>query len=454
MDRLPAAISRVLAYFAPVFSRRIWIRAQLLLIGAILAPGARTVAAALRVMGRAEQRSFPSYHRVLSRATWSSRALARILLVRLLDTFVPQDQPVILGIDETLERRRGAKIAAKGLYRDNARSSKTLHVKSHGLRWISMMLLCSVPWASRVWALPFFTVLVPSEKFCTARGRRYKRLSHWGRQMILQVRRWIRHRRLVLVADNNYSAIELLDKARRLGVIVITRLRLDAALYDPAPSKEEFRRKHPRGQLPKKGARQPTPKAHLENPDTLWQRLCVPWYGATDRQIEITTGTSVWFHNGLPPVPVRWVLIRDPLGKFDPQCLVCNAQTVSAEQMIQWFLLRWQVEVTFAEMRAHLGMETQRQWSQKAILRTTPALFGLFSLVTLCARELLAGGAAPVRRAAWYNKQEATFSDLLALVRQQLWPVLINRTSTAEADVVLIPRPLFLRMTETLAFAA
>jgi hypothetical protein len=162
----------------------------------------------------------------------------------------------------------------------------------------------------------------------------------------------------------------------------------------------------------------------------------------------------VWFHNSLPPVSLRWVLIRDPLGEFDPQCLVCNEQTVSPEQMIQWFLLRWQVEVTFAEMRAHLGMETQRQWSEKAIERTTPALFGLFSVVTLCAQELLAGGAAPIRRAAWYDEHEATFSDLLALVRQQLWPITINRTSTPEADIVLIPRPLLQRMTGTLAFAA
>lgn len=454
MDRLPAAIARVLDPFAPVFSRRVWTRAQVLLLGAILSPGARTVAAALRVMGLAHLRSFPSYHRVLSRAMWSSRELARILLVLLVRTFVPEDAPVIMGIDETLERRRGAKIAAKGLYRDNARSSKTLHVKSHGLRWISLMLLTPVPWAKRVWALPFFTLLVPSEKYCLARGLPYKRLSHWGRQAIVQVRRWLRERTLVIVADNNYSAIELLDRARRLHAIVVTRLRLDAALYDPAPSREEFRALHPRGQLPKKGARQPTPQAHLEDPATRWQRLNVPWYGATEREIEITTGTSVWFHNGLPPVPVRWVLIRDPHGRFDPQALVCNHPETSAEQMIQWFLLRWQVEVTFAEMRAHLGMETQRQWSEPAIERTTPVLFGLFSVVTLCAREILKGTAPPVRSAAWYDKQAATFSDLLALVRQQLWPVTINRTSTAEADVVLIPRALLHRLTEALAFAA
>ena len=453
MDRLPAAFARVLDGFAPVFSRRIWTRAQILVIGALLSPGARTVAAALRVMGIAHQRSFPSYHRVLSRARWSSRALARILFLRLVRVFVPSDAPVVVGIDETLERRRGAKIAAKGLYRDNARSSKTLHVKSHGLRWISLMLLTPVPWAKRVWALPFLTLLVPSERYCTARGLRYKRLCHWGQQAIVQLRRWLRERQLVVVADNNYSAIELLHRARRVHAIVVTRLRLDAALYGPAPTREQFRARYPRGQVPKHGPRQPTPQARLEEPTTEWQRLCAPWYGATQREIEITTDTAVWFHNGLPPVPVRWVLIRDPAGKFDPQALVCNAPEVSAEEMIQWFLLRWQVEVTFAETRAHLGMETQRQWSQPAIERTTPVLFGLFSLVALWAKERLGDAAPPVRRAAWYEKQAATFSDLLALLRQQLWLLTIKRTCPSEADVVVIPRPLLDRLTEALAFA-
>lgn len=454
MDRLPAAIARVLDVFAPVFSPRVWKRARLLLIGAILAPGPRTVASALRMMGLAQERHFPSYHRVLSRAMWSSREMARRLFLLLVHTFVPEDAPVVVGLDETLERRRGAKILAKGLYRDHARSSKSLHVKSHGLRWISLQLLTPVAWAQRVWALPFFTILVPSERFCQERGRRYKTLCDWGQQAIVQVHRWMKDRRLVVVADNNYSAIELLDTARRVQVTVVTRIRLDAALYDPAPTRAEFRARHPRGQVPKHGPRQPTPLVHLENPATAWQRLNVPWYGATEREIEITSGTSVWFHNGLPPVPVRWVVIRDPAGKFDPQGLVCNDPDASAEQMIQWFLLRWQVEVTFAEMRAHLGMETQRQWSEAAIERTTPVLFGLFSVVTLCARELCEGEVPPVRRAAWYEKEAATFSDLLALVRQQLWPLTITRTSTSEPDVVVIPRTLLLRLTDALAFAA
>jgi hypothetical protein len=450
MDDLPAAVAGVLSCFAPVFSRRVWARAQLLALGAILCPGARTVAAALRVLGLEQERGFSSYHRVLSRARWSSLALSRILLLRLAAAFVPEDGELVFAIDETLERRRGARIQAKGLYRDNARSSKSVHVKAHGLRWISVMLLTSVPWASRVWALPFLTLLTPSERCCQLRGRRYKRVSHWARQAMLQLRRWLPGRRIVLVGDNNYSAIELLARAHRVGVTMVTRLRLDAALYDPAPTREEFRRLHPRGQVPKKGARHPTLKARLADPTTAWQRCTVGWYGGKTRELDLLSGTAVWFHNGLPPVSIRWLLLRDPEGRFEPQALVTNEPTLSQEQVIAYFLHRWQIEVTFAEVRAHLGVETQRQWSEPAIERTTPVLFGLFSVVALCARQ----SPPPVRRSAWYDKPEPTFSDLLAQLRRDLWLLPFKRTSHETDEVVLIPKHLLHRLQEALAFAA
>lgn len=454
MNELPATAERVLESFSSLFRANVWVRARALLVGAILCPGTRTVAAALRVLGRSEERDFQNYHRILNRVRWSARAGSRILVQKLVAAFVPAGQPLFIGIDEHLERRRGKKIAAKGLYRDPVRSSRSVFVKSHGLRWISVMLLTSVPWAKRIWALPFLTLLVPSERYCRDRNRRYKRLSHWGRQALLQVRRWFPERRIVAVADQNYSAIELLDRARRAKITVITRLRMDAALYDPAPSREEFRKTHPRGRLPKKGARQPTPEARLNDTGTHWQKHIVRWYGAGEREVEIATGTAVWFHNGLPPVPVRWVLVRDPQGEFDPVALVCNEQETTAQQIVEWFVLRWQVEVTFQEVRAHLGVETQRQWSEPAIARTTPVLMGLYSLTALLAYADLGSMPLPIRRAAWYQKEAATFSDTLAWVRRRLWPATINRTSQCGADVVMIPRAQLELFTDVLAFAA
>src|SRR5712692_772795 len=452
MQTLPPEMIRVLRHFEPVFSERVWEWAQILLVGAILAPGQRTVAAALRVMGLSGEREFQNYHRVLNRASWSSRELSRILLVLLARAFVPADAPLVVGLDDAIERRRGAKIAAKGIYRDPVRSSHGHFVKASGLRWVSMQLLAPIPWAGRVWALPFLTVLAPSERYHQQRGRRHKKLTDWGRQMIRQLRRWWPDRALVVVADSSYAVLELLADAARLRrpVTVVTRLRLDAALYDPAPTRQPGTRGRPR----LKGARQPTLAHRLAEPTTAWEPLALPWYGGDIRSVDVASGTAVWYHAGLPPVALRWVLIRDPSGRFAPQALLSTDPAACPAQIIGWFVSRWQLEVTFHEVRAHLGVETQRQWSELAILRTTPALLGLLSVVTLCAQHLLNGQPLPVRQAAWYTKAIPTFSDTLAFVRQHLWPVTISYLSPANPDLVQIPRALFDRLTDTLAFAA
>ena len=195
MPRLPSRFAAIILTFAPLFLQRSWRHAEVLLTGAILAPGRRTVASVLRITGLARERRFVNYHRVLNRAAWCPRAASRLLLGLLVAAFVPVG-PVVLGIDDTIERRRGKRIAAKGIYRDPVRSSHGHFVKASGLRWLSLMLLAPVPWAGRVWALPFVTALAPSERYCQQRGRRHKKLTDWGRQLVLQARRWLPGRKL------------------------------------------------------------------------------------------------------------------------------------------------------------------------------------------------------------------------------------------------------------------
>jgi hypothetical protein len=300
--------------------------------------------------------------------------------------------------------------------------------------------------------LPFFTVLAPSERYHQERGQRHKTLPDWGRQMLLQLRRWLPDRAIVAVADSTYAVLDLLAACAglRQPVVIITRLRLDAALYDPAPPRSAGTVGRPR----QKGARQPTLAQRLGDPTTRWQPLTVRWYGGEVRAIEVATATAVWYHGGLPPVALRWVLIRDPGGEFEPQALLSTDQRGSAQQIVEWFVLRWQLEVTFHEVRAHLGVETQRQWSALAIQRTTPALLGLFSLVTLLAHELLGGHAPPVRQAAWYTKPLPTFVDTLALVRRELWGVPVFSLSSQATDLLEIPRARWERVTIALAYAA
>ena len=326
-------------------------------------------------------------------------------------------------------------------------------VKASGLRWLCLMLLVPIPWAGRVWALPFLTVLAPSERYHQERGQRHKKLTHWARQMILQVRRWCPDRVLVVVADSSFAALELLWSVAHMPqpLCLITRLRLDAALYDPAPPRLPGTKGAPR----KKGKRQPTLAQVLANPETCWTEVRVPgWYGKPERVVEIASDTALWYHPGLPPVPLRWVLVRDPLDKFDPQALLCTDREVAPEQILAWFVLRWQLEVTFQEVRAHLGVETQRQWSDRAIARTTPALLGLFSVVTLLAHKLGAEAGLPVRQASWYRKAQPTFADALAEVRQCLWRQAHFSMSHSETEMVKIPKALFTRFTDTLCYAA
>lgn len=417
MPHLPARFAGIILSFAPLFVHRSWRHAQALLIGAILCPGRRTVASVLRITGRARDRHFVNTHRVLSRAAWSPRSAARILLRLLVEAFVPHG-PVVLALDDTIERRWGRHIQARGIYRDPVRSSGAHFVKTSGLRWMSLMLLTPIPWAGRVWALPFLTALVPSERACRERGHRPKTLLDVGRQMALQVRRWLPGRDLVLVGDSAFSALLFLDALRRGGITAITRLRLDAALYDPAPPRLPGTIGRPR----KKGVRRPTLSKILIDPGTLWQQVSVPgWYGMGERRIEITSATAVWHHSGLPAVPIRWVLIRDPENRFEPQSLLCTDPARDSTQIVTWFVRRWQVEVTFQEARAHLGVETQRQWSDKAIARTTPCLLALFSIVTLLATRLSARERRQVAATAWYPKPQPTFSDALAAVRRTIW---------------------------------
>lgn len=419
MPTLPSDYFNVIRVFAPYFSNLVWQRAQVLLVGAILAPGQRTVAAALRIVGLSAERQFQTYHRVLNRAAWSSWALSRVLLGVLIQTFAAVG-PVVVGLDDTVERRRGAKIKAKGIYRDPVRSSHSHFVKASGLRWLSLMLLVPVPWAQRVWALPFLTVLAPSARYYAGRQRPHKKLTDWARQMVLQLRRWLPGRALVIVADSSFAVIALLWRVRQLAqpICMIVRFRLDAALFEPAPP----RRPHQKGRPRLKGKRLPTLALVADNKSTQWQRVVIAqWYGEGRRSIEIVSGTAVWRHSGQPVVPIRWVLIRDPKGKFKTQALLCTDLNVKPVQIVKWFVLRWQLEVTLHEARTHLGVETQRQWSDRAILRTTPALLGLFALVTLLAHRQARRRKLPVRQAAWYHKARPTFSDALALVRWQIW---------------------------------
>ena len=449
----PAFIVPLLTPFSPMFQARTWMKVQVLMIGAILATRKRTITSALRVMGLSDDAGFARYHHVLNHAVWSPLRLSRVLALLLIEHLDHGDGPLVFGIDETLERRRGRRIKAKGIYRDPVRSNASHFVKASGLRWVSLMWLAPIPWADRTWALPMLTALAPSERYYQQLGRTHKKLTDWARQMIVQLRRWLPHRTLVIVGDSSYSVLDLLHFCQSMTrpVTFITRLRLDAALYEPALPRLPGQMGRPR----LKGEHLPTLRELIDCPSTPWISATVAWYDGDTRTVEFRSYTAIWYHAGKPPVPIRWVLIRDPIGQFDYQALLCTDSKVSAVQIIEWFVLRWQIEVTFQEVRSHLGVETQRQWSDRAIARTTPVLLGLFSWITLAADVLQDEQPMSPRPAAWYVKPLPTFTDAIALVRRHLWLASdIFSMSSQKPDMQKIPTPMLNRFMESLTYAA
>lgn len=447
---IPEEFSAQISAFAPLFARKVFNHVKVLLMGSLLVVGRRTVCSALRVMGLSEEKQFHKYHRVLSKAKWSAYQGARILLVLLVDQLVPHDEPLVFGLDETLERRWGRKINARGIYRDAVRSSHSYFVKCSGLRWMCLMLLTPMSWAKRVWALPFLTVLAPSERYNQQRDKRHKKLTDWARQMILQVKRWLPDRQIIVVADSSYTCYALLD-AVRSAVCMITPLRLDARLFDEPPPQPAGKR----GRKPKIGPRQITLQQRLVDRTTQWQTIVIAqWYGKSNQVMQVATGTALWYKSNDPLVPLRWVLIRDPSGHIAPVALLCTDQKLDSQSIINYFIRRWTVEVTFEEVRRHLGVESQRQWSDLAIARTTPVLMGLFSIVTLWTHKLQQQQGIEAQRSAWYQKMNPTFSDALALVRKQLWGKQQFLTSPFQPEVDYLNQPLIQHLCTMIARAA
>jgi hypothetical protein len=386
----------------------------------------------------------------------------------LLLIFLPATGTLILGADDTIERRRGKKIKELGCYRDPVRSSQKYIIKCFGLKWVSMALLIRVPWSSRVYALPFLTILCRAQregqpaKVCRYRHRRKARQNKSQKRtartterettfakgksarqhktavdhlmtMIRLVARWCPDRALVLVVDGGYAAVKLALVCSRLkNTRLVMRFHWDAALHHFPKEKKAPRR----GPAPTKGDRQRSPKQWAARKDTKWEQTEVQWYGGEMKQMLTFTRTALWYTPGYPPVAIRYVITRDPEGKLRDEVFASTDTDASAEQIIAWFVMRWSLEVTFEEAREHMGLETQRQWNDLAIARTTPILLGLFSLVVVYAARLQPDGKIPILTAAWYDKPEATFSDCLALVRRHLWESSFLMRATQKVDFI------------------
>ena len=416
MFSLPHEFLLFFVDFQKLFSPSVWCLAQTLVMGAILGQGDKTVASCLRAVGLGDTPDFCNYHNVLRRARWSGLAAAKILFGLLVIFFVASGAPIVIGADETLERRQGKKIKTKGWYRDAVRSKGKHVVTCLGLEWLCFMLIVPVPWSSRQWALPFWTLLQPSKKANEQAGKKHKTSIDWTIQALKQLRRWQPTRRLIFLVDGGFASFDLAQECCRLHITMICRLRIDAKLYDFPPEPLVGKR----GPKPKKGERLPSLKDLAKDGSQPWNDARLPWYQYDEKSISYISGVALIHKTKHLPIAVKWVLVPVE-GKKTPQAFFSNNVETGALDILKQYMLRWNVEVTFEEARAHLGVETQRQWSDLAIARTTPVLFGLFSLVSCAALLFHRQGDLTPKGSAWYKKPEITFSDLIAVMRRKTW---------------------------------
>jgi hypothetical protein len=415
MTSLPGTILAVFAPFATIFLKpKTMSKAMLLLTGAILCRGGRTVCAALKILGMQGEEHFDKYHRVLSRASWNPLEGGKILLKQLMEGMTG---PLVISVDEHIERRHGRKIKAIGCYRDAVRSSQKHTVKCFGLKWITVMVLKQYSWIPRLLALPFLTILAPSEKANEKAGKRHKTTIDWTVQLVKILHRWFPALRIILTADGGFANARLAWICLKYNICLVTRLRLDACLFDFPPEYTG------RGRPPKKGRRLFSPKQMFKQPGLKWIEAEVKWYGGKIRRVAYATMTCLWCVQGEEPLPIRLILLKDLSGEYKPIALmgVDALFQLTAIEIIEWFVARWNQEVTHREVRDHLGVETQRQWSDRAIARTTPVLFGLYSLIVSMVDGLQTTFPLKLGSTAWYKKKHPTFADMLREVRRHLW---------------------------------
>jgi hypothetical protein len=412
---LSPSIIAIIAPFSVLFSRCCWQNALTLLLGAVLCRGRRTVTGILRAIGLSQEPGFSKYHRILSRLDWSAKSGSAILL-KILLKMVGKERPVIL-IDETLERRKGKKIRAKGYYRDAVRSSRSKTVNTTGLKWLVIALSFRFSFSKRAFALPFFTVLEPSEKSTKKQGKRHKTTLDWSVQMVMQLTRWAPAIPFILVGDGGFACAKLAWTCFKNNIALVSRLKMNARIYalpEEAPAGK-------RGRKSKKGARLIPFKEMLKMEDLPWKEVEIIGYDGKKKRVKYLTNTGMWGTDNFCPIAIRWVLVKDPTDEMNPLPLMSTDVNLTAIKIIELYIDRWGLEVTFQEAREHLGVETQKQWSDKAIARTTPILMALYTIVCLIGHRLNEEAPLIAEKTAWYDKGKVTFSDLLKAIRVTLW---------------------------------
>lgn len=417
MSNLSPAVRGVFRAWSGEFAESVWPRFQVLVFAAIVCVGRHTVCRLLRVAGLLALGHWSSYHRVLSRRRWSSWRRARALAEQVLIRFTPRGVVSISG-DDTVTQHPGKKVHGKARHRDAVRSTHSYTAWRYGHKWVVLAIQVQLPGLSRPWALPVLCALYRSAEDNRRLGRRHKTPSELMRQLLCVILRWFPQRKFAFVGDGGYGTHALARfAARQSRLTLVSKFDKDANLYDLPPR----RRPGVHGRPRLKGRKRPSPQEVVATTKRR-QQLRLAWYGGGRRRVAVVTDTAQWYKNGEGLVAVRWVFVEDLSGTHRDEYFFTTDVNLTPKQIVEAYTGRWAIEVMFAEVREHLGLESTRGWCAHTILRAEPCLFGLYTLVALWFADL-PKPANPTPNFAWVTrvKPANTFSDAILLLRQQIW---------------------------------
>lgn len=416
MGKIPHTVRLLLDDLSREFSPSVWIRFRSMLMAAVMITGSRTVWRLYRLAGVETAGHFSSFHRVFSHRRWRSIRLAHLLATVLVEFFVPGGVLELVG-DDTVCQHRGEKVYGKGCHRDAVRSSHQHLVHRWGHKWVVLALRVHVPGVARTWALPVLVALYRTPEESRACSVRHKTPTQLMRGLLAVWIRWFPARISIFSGDGGFASHSLTAYAARhhKQLRLVSKFNPGAVLHSPPPKRHKKQMGRPRIV----GKRQPSPAQAVARTGQR-DRLTVCWYGGRKRRIEIVSEVGHWYRQGQGLVPVRWVYVHDLSDTHRDEYFYSSDATMTPRQIIESFVGRWDIEVTFAEMRAHLGLEKSRGRCRKTVLRVEPCLFCLYSLVAYWFANLPARQNKEIH-VPWLGKTSLTFSDALVAVRSNLW---------------------------------
>ena len=402
---------------------------SVLLRGAILSNGPRTTTECLRNAWPWVTRHFSSYENVLSRSAMNERRMAKILFEMVLQ-LVPKESAVELVVDETVIRRYGPYVYGVSVHRDGVRSTRSNYRMTPGNMWVVFAIAVKLPFLENVIALPILSTLYISPKpgICKRSGvddRKHRTQTELAKLMMLTVVRWAPDRQFRLIGDAWYATHALADlmndKSRKCpNCTLVSRFKMDARLHEEPGEYTGF------GRPRIIGKRLPNPLQMMSAEDVNWDMVEVDWYGGKQRNFMLLSDTGLWYRCSQGATWVRWVVVRDPNGKRKDEIFFTTDRTLSPAGIVECYVRRWSIEVTFEETRRHLGIETLRNRSQNAVLRSVPMLFALFSLIVTWFALFKNENGDYINRTPWYEKKHITFSDMMKAARFDILSELVS----------------------------